>query len=108
MGTDHEKLVFGYVHQLDFHEEFDILDEIIQIIYEYKRPCLFEYWKYPTISYKMTEETAKNCECGEYVELSARSGDNVDGLKSAIMRIQIGKDKLEESSTESNCQCIIL
>ena len=71
-----------------------ILDEFIQIIDEHERPCSIEYWKYPTISDKMIEDTMRSCECVEFVKLSARSGDNMNGLQNAIMKTQIGKDEI--------------
>ena len=89
MRYHHEKLVFGYVHQLDFFKELNVLDDCIQIILQYERLSLFRGCKYPIISDEMIEKTKIECGCDKYVELSARSGHNVDGLLSAITEAYI-------------------
>ena len=83
-GRGDEMLVFGYVHRLDL----DVLDEIINIILDFKRD------EYPPNYTRFApkheiERTVTECGYDGYIEVSALNGRNMDPLLSLITGVAI-------------------
>eukprot|EP01084_Bolivina_argentea_P074852 135750_1 len=84
---DHELLVYGYIHQLNF-TRLNILNDIIDIILLFERGkqplyvsnIISAYDRHNPITMEYINEMKDRCNCIEYVQTSALNGTNVTEL----------------------------
>ena len=85
---DHELLVYGYINQLEFEQDLNILDDVIDIILMYERGKQSLYDQNIVNRYNTENpitmediEDIKSCTSSiDYVETSALTGHNIDKL----------------------------
>ena len=89
MRYDHDKLVFGYVHQLDFYHDINVLEDIISIILQYELGNFESYEHDSSVIFptpQQIEETRVQCNCDGYMEVSAKEKDNIEELVTMIAK----------------------
>lgn len=102
---DHSKLVFGFVHELEFYSEMNILDEIIVIIRQYESDC-DDFVKSDDVLNSKIEAAMTKYECAQYVETSALTELNLTGLLHAVIDTYLHGGV--EDTTNKNCCCSVL
>ena len=101
---DHE-LVFGFVRQMRFRNKLNISDDILHIILR------FEYGTVQTgqsLTADQILDVQKKCICEEYLEVDARTGQNIDELLSLTSKVAIRGISRNERKKYRRPACIML
>ena len=85
---DHTLLVYGYVNQLQFKQDLNIVDDVVNVILVYERGedvvydahIASRYNDQGPVTDEDIDEIKEECKCLHYVETSALNGYNVNEL----------------------------